>query len=39
MALAVAGMVAQGETTLSGAEAMSISYPCFWQHLAELESG
>ena len=39
MALAVAGMVAQGETALSGAEAMSISYPGFWQHLAELGSG
>jgi 3-phosphoshikimate 1-carboxyvinyltransferase len=39
MALAVAGMVARGGTALSGAEAASISYPGFWQHLAELGSG
>jgi 3-phosphoshikimate 1-carboxyvinyltransferase len=38
MALAVAGMVAEGETVLSGAEAVSISYPSFWEHLAELGS-
>jgi 3-phosphoshikimate 1-carboxyvinyltransferase len=39
MALAVAGMVAEGETALSGAEAVSISYPNFWEHLTELGSG
>jgi len=39
MALAVAGMVARGGTALSGAEAASISYPGFWQHLTELGSG
>ncbi len=39
MALAVAGMVAEGETALSGAEAVSISYPSFWEHLTELRSG
>jgi 3-phosphoshikimate 1-carboxyvinyltransferase len=39
MALAVAGMAAQGETALSGAEAASISYPGFWEHLTELGSG
>ena len=39
MALAVAGMVAEGETVLSGAEAVSISYPSFWGHLTELGSG
>ena len=39
MALAVAGMVAEGETVLSGAEAVSISYPSFWEHLTELGSG
>ena len=39
MALAVAGTVARGGTALSGAEAASVSYPGFWQHLNELGSG
>ena len=33
MALAVAGLVAEGETTVTNAEATSISYPRFWQDL------
>lgn len=36
MALAVAGLVAQGETVVDGAEAVEISYPKFWQHLSDL---
>ncbi|PKB78885.1 MAG: 3-phosphoshikimate 1-carboxyvinyltransferase [SAR202 cluster bacterium Io17-Chloro-G9] len=33
MALGVAGLLAQGETTIGGAEDASISYPEFWEHL------
>jgi 3-phosphoshikimate 1-carboxyvinyltransferase len=33
MALAVAGLVAEGETTVTNAQATSISYPRFWQDL------
>ena len=36
MALAVAGTLAQGETTVYGADAAAVSYPDFWQHLAKL---
>ena len=36
MALAVAGLVARGETVISGAEAVSISYPAFWDDLERL---
>ena len=36
MALGVAGLVAQGDTVISGAEDASISYPSFWEHLAGL---
>ena len=36
MALAVAGSLAQGETTIYGADAATVSYPDFWQHLARL---
>ena len=38
MTLAVAGLLAQGETVVRGAEASSISYPGFWHHLEELSS-
>ena len=38
MTLAVAGLLAQGETVVRGAEASSISYPAFWHHLEELSS-
>ena len=36
MALAVAGSLAQGETTVHGADAAAVSYPDFWQHLSQL---
>lgn len=36
MALGVAGLLADGETTLDGAEAASVSYPQFWQDLDRL---
>jgi 3-phosphoshikimate 1-carboxyvinyltransferase len=38
MTLAVAGLLAQGETQVRGAQASSISYPVFWHHLEELSS-
>ncbi|KPK47834.1 MAG: 3-phosphoshikimate 1-carboxyvinyltransferase [Dehalococcoidia bacterium SM23_28_2] len=38
MTLAVAGLTAQGETIVRAAEASSVSYPGFWQHLEELSS-
>jgi len=36
MALAVAGLLAEGETEVEGAECVSISYPAFWDQLNEL---
>jgi 3-phosphoshikimate 1-carboxyvinyltransferase len=36
MSMAVAGLLAQGETTIHGAETTAKSYPEFWQHLASL---
>ncbi len=36
MALAVAGLVAEGETTIAAAESVAVSYPAFWEHLARL---
>ena len=33
MALAVAGLLAEGETVIEGAECVSVSYPEFWEHL------
>ncbi len=36
MALAVAGLVAQGDTVVEGAEAADVSYPQFWEHLRGL---
>ena len=38
MTMAVAGLLAQGETVVRGAEASSVSYPDFWQHLEQLSS-
>jgi len=32
MALAVAGLLVDGNTTVQGAEAASVSYPDFWEH-------
>jgi 3-phosphoshikimate 1-carboxyvinyltransferase len=36
MALAVAGLVASGETVVADAEAAVVSYPSFWEHLEQL---
>jgi 3-phosphoshikimate 1-carboxyvinyltransferase len=36
MALAVAGLVAEGDTVVEGAEAVDVSYPQFWEHLQGL---
>ena len=36
MALAVAGLLAQGTTTVHGADAAAVSYPSFWEHAAML---
>ena len=36
MAVAVAGLLAQGETTLADAEAAAVSYPGFWQQMTSL---
>lgn len=33
MALAIAGLVAEGETRVAGAEAVDVSYPAFWHDL------
>lgn len=35
MSLAIAGLVARGDTTVSGAEAASVSYPSFWADLEQ----
>ena len=39
MSLAVAGLVAQGDTTIQDAEVTSVSYPEFWEHLGMLVDG
>ena len=36
MAMAVAGLLARGETTVAGAETASVSYPEFWTQMASL---
>ena len=36
MTMGVAGLLAEGETTVDGAEAASVSYPAFWDTLNEL---
>ncbi|HEX6349034.1 MAG TPA: 3-phosphoshikimate 1-carboxyvinyltransferase [Candidatus Dormibacteraeota bacterium] len=36
MALAVAGLLAEGETTIEGADCVAISYPGFWDDLEHL---
>ncbi|MDO8670403.1 MAG: 3-phosphoshikimate 1-carboxyvinyltransferase [Dehalococcoidia bacterium] len=36
MAFAVAGLVARGQTTIEGSEAVDVSYPGFWHDLATL---
>jgi 3-phosphoshikimate 1-carboxyvinyltransferase len=39
MALAVAGLIAEGETTITGAECVSKTYPTFFSDLAALCAG
>ena len=39
MALAVAGLVSDGDTVVEGAEAADVSYPQFWDHLHGLSGG
>ncbi|MFQ5933954.1 MAG: 3-phosphoshikimate 1-carboxyvinyltransferase [Dehalococcoidia bacterium] len=39
MTLGVAGLIAKGETTIEGAEAVNISYPGFWNELERLKTG
>ena len=36
MTMAIAGLLAQGETIVSEAEAVAVSYPAFWDTLKEL---
>jgi 3-phosphoshikimate 1-carboxyvinyltransferase len=36
MALAIAGLVAAGDTAITAADSVVISYPAFWDHLAIL---
>jgi 3-phosphoshikimate 1-carboxyvinyltransferase len=36
MSLAVAGLLAKGETTINHAEAAQVSYPAFWQTLQQI---
>ena len=36
MALAVAGLIAAGETTIDRAESVDISYPAFWREIEAL---
>lgn len=39
MTMAVAGLIAAGETTVDGAEAASVTYPDFWDTVDELATG
>jgi len=39
MSLAIIGLVATGETIVSDAQVVDISYPEFWRHLEELGAG
>lgn len=36
MALAIAALIAEGQTRIAAAECVAISYPAFWDHLAAL---
>ncbi len=38
MTLGIAGLVAEGETTITDAEVVDISYPAFWEDLARLSA-
>ena len=39
MAMAVAGLVAEGQTEIGDAEAADVSYPTFWETLAGIANG
>ncbi len=39
MTMGIAGLVAEGETTVIGAEAASVSYPDFWDTLRGIQDG
>jgi 3-phosphoshikimate 1-carboxyvinyltransferase len=39
MAFAVAGLLAEGETTIEGAESVAVSYPGFWDDIDRLRAG
>ena len=39
MALAVAGLLASGETSIEGSESVDVSYPGFWRDLEALSTG
>lgn len=39
MALAIAGLIANGETTIMHARAAQVSYPAFWQTLRQVSHG
>ncbi|HEY8491930.1 MAG TPA: 3-phosphoshikimate 1-carboxyvinyltransferase [Dehalococcoidia bacterium] len=39
MLLGVAGLVAEGETVVEGAETAAVSYPTFWEHLNGVAAG
>lgn len=39
MALAIAGLIAEGKTTIHDAEAVEFSYPAFWQDMERIREG
>jgi 3-phosphoshikimate 1-carboxyvinyltransferase len=39
MALAIAGLVAEGETVIADPEAVAVSYPGFWNDLERVRAG
>ena len=39
MSLAVAALIATGDTTIEHSEAAAVSYPSFWDELARLQRG
>ena len=39
MTMAIAGLAAEGETVVQGAEAAAVSYPSFWSQLQSLSQG
>jgi 3-phosphoshikimate 1-carboxyvinyltransferase len=39
MTMGIAGLLADGETTVSGAETAAVSYPDFWDTLRSIQDG